>query len=71
MTGNGSPQPSVSYYARKDHMPPAVSAQQQRFMGWLQKHPAERKKRGISLKVAKEFSHKPKGGYTKKRKRRM
>lgn len=46
---------------------PAKSALQQRFMGWLQKHPGERKKRGISMKVAKEFSHKPKGGYRKKK----
>lgn len=48
-------------------MPPAYSAQQQRFFGWLRKHPGERKKRGISLNTAKEFSHKPKGGYRKKK----
>lgn len=46
---------------------PAYSPAQQRFMGWLRKHPAERKKRGISAKVARDFSRKPKGGYRKKK----
>lgn len=46
---------------------PSKSPQQQRFFGWLRKNPSERKKRGISAKVAREFSHKPKGGYRKKK----
>lgn len=46
---------------------PAYSEQQRRFFGWLRKHPGERKKRGISLKTAKDFSRKPAGGYRKKK----
>lgn len=42
---------------------PAKSAKQQRYMGMLAHNPAKARKAGVPVKVAKEFSHKPKGGY--------
>jgi hypothetical protein len=42
---------------------PAKTPKQQRFMGMIAHNPGMAKSKGISLKVAKEFSHKPKGGY--------
>lgn len=43
---------------------PAVSARQQRYMGMCAHNP----KPGCpSKKVAREFAHKPKGGYRKKK----
>ena len=43
---------------------PATSARQQRFMGMCAHNP---KKGCPPMKVAKEFSHKPKGGYKRKK----
>ena len=46
---------------------PAVSAAQQHYMAMIAHNPKKRKGSGISLKIAREFSHKPKGGYPAKR----
>lgn len=47
---------------------PAVSAKQQRFMAMCAHSPGKAKGRCPSKKVAKEFSHKPAGGYGKRSK---
>jgi len=51
---------------------PAKTERQRRFFGWLLSHPAERKRRGISKKLAEEMARKPgrKKKKTKSRKRR-
>lgn len=42
---------------------PAKTKKQQRFMAMCAHSPAHAKGKCPSMKVAKEFSHKPKGGY--------
>ena len=47
---------------------PAKSAKQQRYMGMCANNPGKAKGKCPPKKVAKEFSHKPKGVYSKKKK---
>ena len=46
---------------------PATSSRQQKFMGICAHNPGKAKGACPSKKVAREFSHKPKSGYRKKR----
>lgn len=46
---------------------PAVSSKQQKFMAMCKHNPKHAYGKCPSMKVASEFSHKPKGGYRKKR----
>lgn len=48
---------------------PAVSERQRKFMAICAHEPGKSKGKCPSKKVAREFSHKPKGGYRKKDKR--
>lgn len=48
---------------------PAVSPKQQRFMGACAHNPEKMEGKCPPKKVAREFSHKPKGGYKKKDRR--
>ena len=48
-------------------MPPATSDRQQKFMAICSHNPKHAKGKCPSHKVSEEFSHKPKGGYRKKR----
>ncbi len=49
---------------------PAVSSKQQRYMGMCA-HSKHAPASCPSKKVAREFSHKPKGGYQKRKRKRM
>jgi hypothetical protein len=49
---------------------PAVSKKQQRFMAMCAHSKGSAKGKCPPKKVAEEFSHKPKGGYRKKRSKR-
>lgn len=46
---------------------PAVSKKQQRFMAMCSHNPGAAKGKCPPKKVAHEFSHKPKGGYRRKK----
>lgn len=50
-------------------MPPAVSEKQRKFMAICSHDPSKARGECPSHKVAQEFSHKPKGGYAKRKRK--
>lgn len=50
---------------------PAVSKKQQKFMAMCAHNPSKAYGKCPSKKVAREFSHKPEGGYKKKDRREV